>query len=32
MRDSPARRAATAKAIAESLEAYFARHFAVKLK
>jgi hypothetical protein len=32
MRDTPAHRAATAKAIAESLEAYFARHFGVKLK
>jgi hypothetical protein len=32
MRDTPAHRAVTAKAIAESLEAYFARHFGVKLK
>lgn len=32
MRDTPARRAATAAAIAESLDAYFARHFGMKLK
>jgi hypothetical protein len=32
MRDTPAHRAATAQAIAESLEAYFARHFGTKLK
>ena len=32
MRDTPARRAATAAAIAESLDAYFARHFGTKLK
>ena len=32
MRDTPAHRAATAKAIAESLEAYFVRHFGTKLK
>lgn len=30
MRDTPAHRAATAKAIAESLEAYFVRHFGTK--
>ncbi len=32
MRDTPAHRAATAKAIAESLEAYFVRHFGKKLR
>jgi hypothetical protein len=32
MRDTPAHRAATAQAIAESLDVYFARHFGVKLK
>jgi hypothetical protein len=32
MRDTPAHRAATAQAIAESLDAYFARHFGMKLK
>jgi hypothetical protein len=32
MRDTPAHRAATAQAIAESLDAYFVRHFGVRLK
>lgn len=32
MRDTKEHRAATAKAIAESLEAYFARHFGTKLR
>ena len=32
MRDTPAHRAATAAAIAESLDVYFARHFGMKLK
>jgi hypothetical protein len=32
MRDTPAHRTATAKAIAESLEAYFVRHFGTKLR
>jgi hypothetical protein len=32
MRDTPAHRASTAQAIAESLDVYFARHFGVKLK
>ena len=32
MRDTPARRAATAQAIAESLDAYFARHFGMRLR
>lgn len=32
MRDTPAHRAATAKAIAESLEAYFVRYFGTKLR
>jgi hypothetical protein len=32
MRDTPAHRAATAQAIAEPLDVYFARHFGVKLK
>ena len=32
MRDTPAHRAATAQAIAESLDVYFARHFGVRLK
>lgn len=32
MRDTPAHRAATAKAIAEAVEAYFVRHFGTKLR
>lgn len=32
MRDTPAHRAATAKAIAESVEDYFVRHFGTKLR
>ena len=31
-RDTPAHRAATAKAVAEALEVYFERHFGTKLR